>query len=145
MAPKSPSTQYYMMPLKKVSSVVVPKNKMPREVVPVQHDDGPPAKRTRFAGLDSDIIMTITQPVDTNRPKEGSHKPKSNPTHSRAKDTSASHSSASISHPTTEVQHAYYAAPTPGQHQLSLQQSSPPWWAWGPTPPLAPGIGTCGL
>ena len=123
------------MPPKKVRSVVVPKNKRPREVVPVQHDESPPAKRTHSTGPDSDIIMTITQPVDTNKSNKGSHKPKSNPTHSRAEEAGNSYSSASFTHPTARVQHACHAAPTPGQHQPSLQQSSPPWWAWGPPHP----------
>ena len=124
-----------MMPPKKVRSVVVPKNKRTRQVTPVQVHQGPPAKRMHFNAPDMDIVMTITQPVDGNKPNKNSSKPKANPACSRVKEAGNSCSSVSLAHPPTRVQHACNAAPTLGQHQPSLQQPSPPWWACGPHQP----------
>ena len=127
-----------MMPPRKVRSVVVPKTKRIREVTPINCQQGPLAKRTWSNASDTDIVMTITQPIDANRSNKTSQKPKANPAHSRAKEASNSCSTVSLAHPAAGVQHTCNAVPTLGQHQPSLQQTSPPWWAWGPPQPPAP-------
>ena len=117
MAPEGSPTQYHIMPPKKLRSVVVSKNKWAREVVQTSQDQELPTKRTQSAGLDSDIIMTITQPANISRCNKNTHKPKTNPTHPRAKEAGISHSTVSFAHPTSGMQHASNAVPTPGQHQ----------------------------
>ena len=123
------------MPQKKIKSVIVPQNKWVREVMQMELDAGPQAKRTRSLEVDPEIIMTITQPVNNTKAKKDRSQPQHNPACSREREASSSHNSASIVHPSTRVQHASNVAPAPGQYQLPLQQSSPPWWAWGPPPP----------
>ena len=115
--------------------MVVPCNKWAREVLQVDLDVGPPAKRTRSSEADPEIFMTLMQPVNNNKSKRDSPCTKHNPAHSRAQEAGSSHNPASIVLPPTRVQHASNVAPLPGQHQLPLQQSSLPWWAWGPPPP----------
>ena len=130
--------QYYIMLPKRIKSLVVLKSKQAREVMQSEFDSGPPAKRTRSAEAHLEIIMTITQTVNNNKAKKDKSRPKHNPAHSRAQEASSSHNSALIAHPHARMQHTSNVAPAPGQHQLPLQQSSLPWWAWGSPPPPAP-------
>ena len=122
-----------MLP-KSVKSVVVPHNKWVWEVVQTDTDRGPPAKRTCSLEVDPEIIMTITQPVNSNKANNDRPKSKNTLAHSRAQEAGNSQNSASIVHPNSRVQHASNVAPVSGQHQLHLHQSSPPWWAWGLPP-----------
>ena len=124
--------------------MVVPHNKWVQEVVQTDIDRGPPAKRTHSSEVDLEIIMTITQPVNSNKANKDRPKFKNTPAHSRAQEAGNSQNSALIVHSNSRVQHASNVAPVLGQHQLQLHQSSPPWWAWGPPPPPNFGTGTCG-
>ena len=121
------------MPPKNVKSVIVPKNKRARQVTTTQQ--GPPTKRTH-SNASEDIVMTITQLVSDKNHTNNTSKKK--PTQSQAQEVGNSHMAASIAHPSAGVQHASNAAPYPGQYQPTLQQSSPPWWAWGPPQPSPP-------
>ena len=114
-----------MLP-KRVKSMVVPHNKWVWEVVQTNIDRGPPVKRTCSSEADLEIIMTITQPVNSNKANKDRSKSKNMPAHSRAQEASNSQNSASIVHPNSRVQHASNVVPVPGQHQLKLHQSSPP-------------------
>ena len=122
MSSEGAPTQYHIMPPKKIKSVMVPQNKWAREVMQIELDVGPPAKRTRSSEADPEIIMTITQPVNNTKAKKVRSWPKHNPAHSRAQEAGSSCNPASIVHPSTGVQHTSNVAPAPGQHQLPLQQ-----------------------
>ena len=126
------------MPPKRIKSIVVPRNKQVRELVQTDIDRGPPVKRTHSSEADPEIIMTITQPVNSNKANKDRPKYKNAPAHLRAQEASNIQNSMLIVHPNSGVQHASNVAPVPGQHQLQLHQSSLPWWAWGPPPPPNP-------
>ena len=104
-------------------------------MVQIELNIGPLAKRTRSSESDPEIIRTIAQPVSNTKAKKDRSKSKHNPAQSRAQEAGSSRTSTLIAHPNSGVQHAYNIAPVPGQHQLPLQQSSLPWWAWGLPPP----------
>ena len=104
-----------MLP-RRVKSVVVPCNKWVREVVQTDTDRDPPAKRTHSSEADLEIIMTITQPVNSNKASKDRPKSKNIPAYSRAQEASNSQNSTSIVHPNFRVQHASNVAPVPGQH-----------------------------
>ena len=137
-SPEGTPSQHYMMLPKKIKSVMVPKNKWAREVMQLELDSSQPAKKTRSLEADPEIIMTITQTVNNDKAKKDRFRLKHNPAPSRAQGAGSSHNSASIANPNSGVQHASNVAPAPGQHQLPLQQSSLPWWAWGLPPPPTP-------
>ena len=107
-------TQYYIMPPKKIISLVVSCNKWAREMLQADLDAGPPAKRTRSSEADPEILMTITQPINNNKPKRDRSHTKHNPAHSRVQEACSSHNPASIVHPPTGIQHASSVAPPPG-------------------------------
>ena len=103
-----------------VKSMVVPCNKWVWEVVQTDIDRGLPAKRTHSSEADPQIIMTITQPVNSNKANKDRPKSKNIPVCSRAQEASNSQNSTSIVHPNSGVQHASNVTPVPGQHQLQL-------------------------
>ena len=136
MKTESPPTQHHMVPPKRVKLMVVQNNKKTRQVVQIELDNGPPAKRTQSSEANPEIIMTITQPVNSSKAKRDKPRTKKPPPHSKAQEAGASQTPASIVCPPSGVQHTSTAAPIPGQQLLQLSESSPPWWSWGP--PLNP-------
>ena len=86
--------------------------------------------------------MTITQPVNpkqkVKKDKKNKTQSKANPTCSMTQETSFSCTAALTVHSNSGVQHTSIVAPIPRQHQPSLQQFPPPWWAWGLPPPPMP-------
>ena len=78
MSSEGAPTQYYVMPPKKIKSVVVPCNKQAREVLQADLDVGPLDKRTRSS--EAEIFITITQPVNNNKLKRDRSHTKHNPT-----------------------------------------------------------------
>ena len=133
-----------MMPPKKVRSVVMPKNKRTREVTPIHLQQGPPAKRTQSNASDTDIVMTIMQPIDANKLKKSSQKPNANPTCSRAKEARNSCSTASLAHPQPGCNTPAMLHPLWGS--ISLLSSSPchPGGLGAHLNPQLHGTGTCG-
>ena len=132
-----------MLP-KRVKSMVVPHNKWVQEVVETDMDRGPPAKRTHSSEADPEIIMTITQPVNSNKANKDGPKSKNTPAHSRAQESGNSQNSALIVHQNSRCNMPAMLLLFQGNISSSCISPLHPGGLWAHPHLPAFGTGTCG-